>query len=91
MACSSRVAHVREGALRDEVVGDALRGAHLARRRGPWIEAVRVSRVDRDAGSGLLLNTRVVEDVVRMPVRVQDLDEPQTVAADRGHRLALAA
>jgi len=55
------------------------------------MEPIRVRPVDRDPSPRLLLHSRVVEHVVLMAVRVQDLEEPQAMVADRRHGLALAA
>jgi len=85
------VGEVGERSLVDEVVRDRPReGRERGRGRRGRIEAVRVEAVDREPCRGGRLERRVGEDVIGMPVRVQQLDHAQATFAQRRERLALA-
>src|SRR5207249_1843248 len=68
---------VAQGTFLDEIVGGGRRHWDLRRRTPRRIEPVLIETVDRQARSGGFLDRRVAGDVVRVPVRVQDLDDPQ--------------
>jgi len=95
------VAQVRERALLDEVVGgrgwDVIEqaSAELAAlrrhaRTRAVVQAVRVGAVDRESSARLRLHRGVPEDVVRMPVGVEDLEQREPLRAQRVERRPLA-
>jgi len=83
------VVEIGELAVIEEIVGGARR--HIELRRWPLrSEPVLVETVDRESRSCRLLHRGIPEDVVGVPVRVEDLDEMQTLLADGIDDLALA-
>ena len=75
------------------IVEEVVRGARWNRelgRRTPRPKPVFVEAVDREASLRRFLHRGVAEDVVGMPMRVQDLDQAQALLADPVDHLSLA-